>query len=94
MEGTIRLATARPNSAPEPGNPLRKARPAKNAITTVRIIAARPSRSERANAPQMSTTPTPAQRRENQCVDIPFIGKVSPPCGPWKLSARIVSVGP
>ena len=94
MEGTIRLATATVNSAPSPRKRLRKARPAKNAMPTVSPITTRPRRSERQSAPQMSTMPRPAQSLPNQCVETPFIGKVRPPCGPWKLSTRMVSVGP
>ena len=57
-------------------------------------VTASPSLSERPSAAQMSTTPTPSHSLANQCVETPFSGKVRPPLGPWKLSTRMVSVGP
>ena len=42
----------------------------------------------------MSTTPRPPQSRENQWVETPCMGKVSPPDGPWNDSTMMVSMGP
>jgi hypothetical protein len=30
----------------------------------------------------------------NQCSETPFIGKTSPPSGPWKARMPIVAIGP
>jgi hypothetical protein len=60
----------------------------------VRIITSTPSRRERPNAAQMSTTPRPSQRLPNQWVDTPRMGNVSPPVGPWNDSTRMVTIGP
>ena len=57
-------------------------------------MTARPSRSERPKAAQMSTTPRPPHRLTNQWVDTPCMGNVSPPVGPWKDSTMIVIIGP
>ena len=51
-------------------------------MSTVSTMTAIPSLADRPNAAQMSTTPNPPHSRENQWVDTPFIGNVSPPEGP------------
>ena len=38
--------------------------------------------------------PPPANSFSNQNRDTPFIGNVSPPCGPWNDSAKIAIIGP
>lgn len=94
MEGMIRLATVTKKSAEPPRSCLRKARPASTDSSTVRPITTAPSASERRSAAHTSTVPSPSASCANQCSDQPRTGKVSPPCGPWKLSTKMVKVGP
>ncbi len=60
----------------------------------MQTITTAPSPTERRNAAAMSTTPMPSQSLANQCSETPRIGNVSPPSGPWKLSTKIVIIGP
>ena len=73
---------------------LRKASPAENEAITVTSMAATPRIIERCSEPAKSPTICFSNRFLNQCTDTPFIGKVSPPDGPWNDSTRMVSVGP
>ena len=57
-------------------------------------MAATPRTIERWSEPAKSPTICFSNRFLNQCTDTPFIGKVSPPDGPWNDSTRMVSVGP
>ncbi len=54
----------------------------------------RPSRSERENEPPKSPTACFWKRLANQCTDMPFMGKVNPPFGPWKERMTMVESGP
>ena len=94
MDGMIRLATVTKNSASPPRSFLRKARPASTDSTTVKPITTAPSISERRKAAPMSTVPRPSASLWNQCSETPRSGKVSPPSGPWKLSTKMVIIGP
>jgi len=49
---------------------------------------------ERENEPPKSPTACCSVRFLNQCSDDPFIGKVSPPSGPWNDRIRMVEIGP
>ena len=63
--------------------------PAETLISVVNRATTAASRIERPNAPGMSPTPcppVPASKVSNQCSDEPIIGKLMPPCGPWKDS--------
>ena len=73
---------------------MRNASPASSDSSTVSTITTAPSASERRKAAPMSTTPRPSHSCAYQCSDTPRIGKVSPPSGPWKLSTKIVIIGP
>ncbi len=73
---------------------MRKASPPITETTIVVTITTRPSVSERLNEPQMSPTACSSNRSKNQCSEAPFIGKVSPPLGPWKLRMPMVTIGP
>lgn len=63
-------------------------------ITTVRTITTSASRKDRKNAPEMSTEPWSDQSTLNQWKGNPFMGKTSPPSGPWNDSATIANIGP
>ncbi len=68
--------------------------PAATESTTVTIITTSPSQMERVKAAPRSTMPVPANSFEKQCSDTPFIGKVSPPSGPWKDRMKMANIGP
>jgi hypothetical protein len=94
IEGMIRLATVTKNSALPPASFLRNASPASTESATVKSMTTAPSISERRKAAPMSTVPRPSASLRNQCSETPRSGKVRPPSGPWKLSTKIVIIGP
>ncbi len=79
---------------PEPRKRERNASPAEKEATTVTSMVATPRIIERCSEPAKSPTICFSNRFLNQCSETPFIGKVSPPDGPWNDRIRMVSVGP
>src|SRR5580704_12314803 len=94
IDGMIRLATLRVNSAVEPAKRRRNAMPAASDTTTVVAITMVANANDRASEPPKSPTAWVSNNRRNQWNENPFIGKVSPPSGPWNDSTAIVKVGP
>ena len=90
----IRLATVSVNSAPAPGKRRRNAMPAASETTTVvAITISREQQRSLQRAAEIADR-LALEQPANQCSDTPFIGKVSPPSGPWNDSIMMVSVGP
>ena len=63
-------------------------------ITTVITRTRAASVIDRPNDPTKSPDRCWATRAANQWNDTPFIGKVSPPFGPWKDRMKIADIGP
>ena len=61
---------------------------------TVKTITTVAKPNDREKDPLKSPTRCSLNNSLNQCNDIPFIGNVSPPVGPWKDKVIIASMGP
>tara|TARA_S200000501_G_scaffold250360_1_gene234561 strand:- start:207 stop:458 length:252 start_codon:yes stop_codon:yes gene_type:complete len=68
--------------------------PADKDIVTVKTITMVAKTTDRVKDPLKSPTLCSLNNSVNQCKDIPFIGNVSPPVGPWKDNVMIASMGP